>query len=144
MISEADTETLFFYVERTFGGPSAVELSGTMLRKAIGLPVSQFAQELHDKKIEATSSPQIVDNDKCEPVDRENLKHQHQHQRFKAWQHSHPNSSRVQTSQEHGGLLTPEQRRACNLVATKANTLIIFDILVYLFALSQYLIFLTL
>ena len=80
VISEADTETLFFYVERTFGGPSAVELSGTMLRKAIGLPVSQFAQELHDKKIEATSSPQIVDDDKCEPVDRENLKHQHQHQ----------------------------------------------------------------
>lgn len=123
MISEADTETLFFYVERTFGGPSAVELSGTMLRKAIGLPVSQFAQELHDKKIEATSSPQIVDDDTCEPVIRENLKHQHQHQRFKAWQHSHPNS-RVPNSQEYGGLLTPEQRRACNFVATKANTLI--------------------
>lgn len=122
VISEADTETLFFYVERTYGGPSALELSGTTLRKALGLPISAAAQQLLDKQIKSSIFAQMEDDEdgQAKVQGDGQLKEQ---QQYKAWQHTHSTTSTTR-GDCGGGLLSPDQRKACNVVAAKANTII--------------------
>jgi hypothetical protein len=122
VISEADTETLFFHVERAYGGPSALELSGTTLRKALGLPVSAAAQQLLDQQVNASTFQQDEDSVGARrDVSRTVRGQREQQQQYKAWQHTHPAAA---SSRDGGGLLSSDQRRACNMVAAKANTII--------------------
>ena len=109
-------------MERAYGGPSALELSGTTLRKALGLPVSAAAQQLLDQQVNASTFQQDEDSVGARrDVSRTVRGQREQQQQYKAWQHTHPAAA---SSRDGGGLLSSDQRRACNMVAAKANTII--------------------